>query len=290
MLMKKCVFVLFLCIVNVVGWAQDSVEPIPLKSMFWGTRLVDAHTTNLLNKRAFSFEILHRFQTVASGMSTMFGVYGSSNIAMGVNYGLLNKFQIGFLSEKMSKTQEFSCKYSLLQQNIDNSIPVSIAYNGMLSIDGRAREKFGKHYRFTNRLFYTHQLIVSKQIAYKFNLATWLSIVHFNKVSPLFQADKFELAMAVGYRFHRGKSFFIRYMHPWDMHLFEAKKKGVIKPKPGLSIGIETGTSSHKFQVFFSTRKQLGLAKDLLKSSNSIAFKNLSLGFNMKIDIWKHHK
>ncbi len=289
--MIKCVFTQFLLLLTCSLIAQGiPKENTAINSVFWGTRLVDAQTTNILDKGAFSFEIVHRFETIASGISNMYGVYGSSNIAMGFEYGLLKNLQVSFLSEKMSKTQELTSKYCILQQNIDHSVPISLVYNTSLSIDARAREKFGEKYRFTNRLFYTHQMIVSKQIAYTFNVAAWLSFVHFNKVDPMFQADKMEVALAFGYRLNRNKTLFIRYMYPWDVGLFSSSKNVTVRPKPGISLGFETGTLSHNLQVFLTTREQIGLAKGLLKTTNGIAFKNLRLGFNIKIKVFKHKK
>ena len=271
------------------GFAQDN-ENIAVKNLFWGTRLVDMQTTSVTDKNEIKFEILHRFGTIEKGEDNLFGIYAPSNIAMGIEYGLMDNLQIQFVSEKNNKTQELGFKYQMFEQNISNSIPVTMAYYFNLSIDGRDKERFGTNYKWSNRLFYTNQIIVSRQINYKFNISTGLSYIHYNSVHNNFKHDKLELDLALGYRVNRNKSIFISYQLPCDISLFKDYPNKWIKPKSGIAFGFETFSKSHNFQVFMSTRDNITPAKDLTKNSNNVAFKNLRVGFNIKVKLFGHNK
>ncbi len=264
-------------------FAQANInEKLSIKQLFWGSRLVDQQTTSVVAKHSLNFEILHRFGTIANGFDDIFGMYASSNISMGLQYAIFNKMEIHFFSEKQNKTQEFGFKYQILRQSINNKIPISLTFYSNIAIDARNKSKFGINYKFTDRLFYTNQLIVSKQINYKFNIHLSVAYVHFNAVEKLYIHNKLDINTAIACMVFKNKSLFISYQQPLGLKPINNTQN---KPKSGLAFGFETSSHTHNFQVFMTTRDNIILAKDVLNNNNSISFNNFRLGFNIQVKI-----
>ena len=278
-----------LLLTTISSLAQNvDIENTPVKPVFWGARLVDQQTTQTTAKGQLRIEVLHRFGTVQNGMDDIFGVYAPSNISMGVGYGVTNKLGVEFQSEKNNKVQELGIKYQIAQQNVSNTMPLSLAYYGNISLDANDTEQFGVNYTFTDRLFYTNTLIASRQFRYKLMAMMSLSYVHFNSVEEQSQHDKVELNTAIGYKITKKRSVFMSYQQPFDITWVNNNSAATTKPQPALSFGIETATPSHNFQVFMTTRDNISLGKDLINNQNKIALKNLRLGFNIRINIGGH--
>lgn len=290
---KSITSIIILLLGSFTLFAQSNDEvSIPVKSVFWGSRLVDQQTTETTGKGKYRIEILHRFGTVENGIEDIFGVYAPSNISMGLGYGISDRLEVEFQTEKNNKVQELGIKYKILQQDVSDANPLSLTYYFSLSADAHDSDYFGESYQFTDRLFYTNQLIASRQMRYKFMTMMTLSYVHFNSVDQSIQHDKMELNTAIGYKLTKKRSVFASYQIPWDVNVFNENTDATTTPKQGLCFGMESSTPTHNFQVFLSSRDNISLGKDLSNNQNEISLKNLRIGFNIRITLGgnkKHH-
>ena len=96
------IIILLLTASTVLSQVNNDVL-VPLKSVFWGSRLVDQPTTQTVGKGKCHIEILHRFGTVENGLEDIFGIYAPSNISMGLGYGISDRLEVEFQSEKNNK-------------------------------------------------------------------------------------------------------------------------------------------------------------------------------------------
>jgi hypothetical protein len=119
----------------------------PVRNPWTTGNLIDHQTTETPNKGAFEFVIHHRFGAIKN-MDDLYGIYSSSNIRLGVSYGITKDIAIGFGTEKDNKMQEFTGKYKILSQSRNGKIPVSVTYFGNIVIDARDKELFGTEYEF----------------------------------------------------------------------------------------------------------------------------------------------
>ena len=60
--------------------------------------------------------IQHKFGTIENGHSNLWGIYGSSNIRIGLNYVPFKNFQIGAGITKRYMTTDVNAKWTVLQQ------------------------------------------------------------------------------------------------------------------------------------------------------------------------------
>ena len=67
------------------------------KPLFLDTRAINGHTVKLLEKKVLELRIIHRFGDIATNESyrTLFGLDNSSDIRIGLEYGLTDKIMIG---------------------------------------------------------------------------------------------------------------------------------------------------------------------------------------------------
>lgn len=291
MRMKCYCFLLPIFLLSIItpSKAQET-EPVLVQQVFWGGRLVDQQTAVQTGHRRFRFEILHRFGIVEEGFGNLAGIYGSSNISMGLAYGVTDRFDVEFQTEKNNKIQEFGAKYILLRQAINKGSLISLAYYANLGLDMRAEERFGISYNFTDRLHYMHQLIASRQINYTFNLLSALSYTHANSATSQVQHDKLELTVAGGYKLNAKHSLFATVQLPFDFMLVHENSHASLKPKPAVAAGYESATYSHNFQFFLTTRDNIIVAKDQINNQNRIGFKYLRVGFNIRVKFGGKHK
>lgn len=264
---------------------NSSKDQQPIKSLFWGGRLVDQQTAETTSRGLFNIEVLHRFGTIENGIEDIFGVYAPSNISMGVGYGVTDKLEIAFQTEKNNRAQELGVKYRIIQQDISNSKPLSLSYYLNISVDAHSSTYFGDNYKFSDRLSYTNQLIASRQSNYRWMTMLSLSYVHINSVDESIAHDKMELNSSLGYKISPKQSLFISYQLPWDMSVINKNSELSTSPKHGLNFGLESSTNSHKFQLFMTTRDNISISKDMAYNSNNISFNNLRLGFNISITL-----
>ncbi|GEM_PF-2887131 len=264
---------------------QDKVARVPVGSAFWGTHLADRQTTTTVKKGELQLEILHRFGTIENGFSDLLGVYGSSNISMGVSYGITKRLDARFFTQKFHKAQEIGLKYRLLKQSTNNEMPVSLSFYSALSVDGRDKTKFGDEYSPGERLYFQNELIAGRQFNYKWNIQASFALVHMNSVENNQQADKYDINLATGFKVSHNKSVFASYQHAGNLTWFDNNELADFEPEPAITIGFESFTRTHNFQLFLTTRDKVSLGKDLAYNHNSISFKNLRIGFNIRVKL-----
>ena len=274
-----------------LGFAQEEdTDKLPVRSPWTTSILIDNQTTTVPNAKAFDFSIHHRFGKIKE-MSDIFGIYAASNIRLGINWGITKRISIGFGTEKYNKMQEFQGKYNIISQTRDGKIPVAVTYFGNVVIDARDKELFGTDYKFTNRLSFFNQIIVSRRFNRALTLQVAGSYSHFNAITDLVEMangttigkwkNDYVGVMAGGrYKFYNNISAIIEYCHPfavggtWD---------GQSEPLPNIGLGLEFGTSTHAFQVFAAQYDNIIAQKNYSNNLNDMASEGWHFGFNITV-------
>lgn len=269
----------FLAIAN-FGFAQEEdTDKLPVRSPWTTSILIDNQTTIGPNKKAFDFRIHHRFGKIKN-MSDLLGIYAASNIRLGINYGITEKISIGFGTEKNNKMQEFLGKYNIISQTRDGKTPVAVTYFGNIVIDSRDEEVLGQNYKFTNRLSFFNQLIVSRKFTSKLSLQFAASYSHFNAVDSLWKNDYVGLMLGGKYKIVNNMSAIFEYCHPFAVN---AAWEGQNEPLPNLGLGVEFGTSTHAFQVFAAQYDNIIAQKNYSNNLNDMASEGWHFGFNITV-------
>jgi hypothetical protein len=286
--MKKFFILLTLSLFISPLFAQEDTQTQevakPVRFTFGTTTLIDNNTVATPYKGGLELEIHHRFSLIEN-VHNLYGIYGSANTRIGLNYGITDRLMIGAGTTKDYKLQDIQWKYLILQQMDDNSIPVSLSYYGNMVIDLRKEEVFGPADKFKqiHRLSYFTQLIVARKINDMFSVQIAPTLAYFNSV-PL-NADNtkgyknLNLGLSAGARANLFGSHSV--LLEYDQ-LF-TKQDIAVQPKPNLSLGWEINTATHTFQIFAANYSQIISQRNLVFNTNDFTKGKYLVGFNIHV-------
>jgi hypothetical protein len=286
--MKKIFILLTLSLlISPLFAQQDSLakeKSKPVRFTFGTTTLIENNTTETPYKGGLELEIKHRFSLIQN-YHNIFGIYGSANTRIGLNYGITDRLMVGAGTTKDYKLQDIQWKYLILQQTEDNSMPVSLSYFGNVVADLRTEENFGPaaSFRQIHRLSYFTQLIVAHKINNMFSVQVAPSLIYFNSV-PL-NADttagykNLNIGLSAGAR----ANLFGNHSLLLEYDQLLTKQTPDVPTRPNLSLGWEIGTATHSFQIFATNYSQIINQRNLV--FNTIDFKDADwlIGFNIHV-------
>ena len=262
---------------------EDEFANEPVSGTFESGLLGETQTTETPYAGEFGLHIQHRFGLIENGLEDVFGIYSTSNIRMGIDYGVTEKFMIGYGYTKEFKLQEFHGKYRVFTQTESNSIPVSVALYGNLAINSQDKVVFGNDYTFSDRLAYFSQIIVAHKFNDNISLQLAPSFTHFNKTDSLVEHDKFAISLAGRAKVTPSMSVFFEYDQPLNIDDMREYESDDNDPEANLSFGIEIGTSTHVFQVFMSNYEGITPQRNALYNKNKISDGDFLVGFNILV-------
>ena len=286
--MKKFLIVLSLSLYVTSLFAQQDTTQTQEKSkpvrFTFGTGILIENQTNATPfKGQLEMEIHHRFAMIKN-YHDLFGIYGSANTRIGLNYGITDRLMIGVGTTKDYQLQDIQWKYQILQQTEDNSMPVSVAYYGNFVIDLRSKDAFGPEasYKNIHRLSYFTQIIIARKLTDKISLQIAPSLTYYNSVPQTSDSTGYKnlnLGLSAGARINvfGNHSLILEY----DQLL--TKQNIDVQPKPNLALGWEIGTATHTFQIFASNYNQIINQRNLVFNTNDFKKGEYLIGFNITI-------
>ncbi len=296
--MKKniLIIILFALITN-LSFAQDATtaaakeKDYPVSAVFESGYLIDAQTTTIHDVKTLDMVIQHKFGTIDQGTTNLWGIYGSANIRMGLDYVPLKNLQIGAGITKKYMTTDVRAKWNILQQTRKNTIPVSVALFGTVGFDGRSVSAFESglvqeawtgpvyHYRFSDRVSYFSQLIVSRQFCKEFALQAGVSFTHYNAVGTAYDHDKVGAHVSGRIKVTETGSVIFNYDHPLQIKQISEQTEWTNPPKPSASLGYEISTGTHQFQIYMSSTNSLLPQDNIMWNQNEMDETGIAIGF-----------
>ena len=254
---------------------QVTVKKIkPVKNTFQSIWIIDNQTVMVPIKGTFEMDIMHRFGLWNKGYEDFWGFFAPSNIRLGFSYAPVSRLNIGLgitkttmavipYADKPSSVSgpmwDGSLKYSLFTQT-KGRYPVSLTYYANAAYNTK-KDTAHEVYRYSSdRLTYFHQLIIARKITDKLSIQVAPSLSHQNavngyfvqldsanlKAKPEMNHDHFAVAISARYKLTDVTSVMVNYDQPISKHTKN-------NPNPNFSLGLEFNTSSHSFQVFFTS-------------------------------------
>ena len=241
---------LFAISVHALRAQDEEPDNRPIRPPFEIIALLDNQTTVNPYKGSLHFEISHRFSEIED-ISDIFGIYGTANTRLALDYGIIDRIMVGFGTTRDYKLQDFEWKVSILTQTRSWSIPVSLSYYGNMVIDAREKGNFGpeESYKFIHRMSYLTQLITSTKVG-PVSMLVIPSFAWFNGVPHGYNNVNLALSFGVRAQVIRMSSLVLEYDQPLTQH--EA-----LETKPNLGFGLEIGTSTHSFRIFVANYQNI---------------------------------
>jgi hypothetical protein len=285
--MKKIFILLALTLLLSPLFAQEATQAKeaakPVSNTFGTSTLIDNNTVATPFKGGLEMDIQHRFSRIVD-YHNLFGIYGSANTRIGLNYGITNRLMVGAGTTKDYKLQDIQWKYLILQQTDDNKMPVSVSYYGNIVADLEKAEVFGPAASFKDihRFSYFTQIIVARKINDMFSVQVAPSLAYFNSVAQYSDSTGYKnlnFGISAGARANLfgAHSLILEY----DQLL--TKQDLVTQPKPNLSLGWEISTGTHTFQIFVANYSQIVSQRNLLYNTNDFTKGDYLVGFNITV-------
>ena len=261
---------------------------------FKNKQLINAQTAVI--PEGFDFTIMHRFGKIGLDdrlYKDFLGFDSPANIRFSLSYKLNDRFYVGMGRTKIGKTIDVEAKYVLLKQAADNSSPLSIAIFNNTGINTEQFKNYGSNAffsdsitpfqnKFSHRVNYVTELILSRKFSDKLSLQLSPTIVYKNLVLGLVENHfTFVLPFSGRFQYSFGSAILFEYAHKLNT------RSDLTLDNP-FSIGFEFGTAGHVFQVFMSNSYYLREANiytlepyDFYQSPNEFV-----LGFNIRRVWW----
>jgi hypothetical protein len=298
--MKRIIILVVLALFAVnLGYAQDEAKPEkkkdrPVSEMWSGSLMIDEQTTFIPYKKSLEMQIQHRFGLIKNnGISDLFGIYASANTRMGLNYSILDNLAVGYGITRKNMYSDFSVKWDILRQTRKNVVPVDVAVYANMAIDGRDKEVFNtatadSTFKFTNRLSYFTQLMVSRKFTDWFSLAVNGSFTHYNSVKADsvnikgMDHDRIGIGIMGRFKFSPQSSIVISYSMPLYIHQISENHEVTNRALPNFSVAYEVQTATHVFQIFFTTAGGILPQDNYLYNSDDWTKGEFRFGFNIQ--------
>ncbi|MCL6216788.1 DUF5777 family beta-barrel protein [Zunongwangia pacifica] len=291
--MKKILYILPFLIFSVTASAQNQmsiledetpVETTPVSATFKGTRIINGHSIENRKQGVLEFLISHRFGRTNDGIDQLFGL-DESNIRFALEYALTDDLTLGLGRSSFEKTLDGFAKYRLLKQTTGvKPTPVSI------SVFGSIIRKTIKNYApdekpdFSDRLYYTSQLLIARKFSDKFSLQLTPTYIHKNSVQK--NQDPHDIfAIGTGARMKLSKRVSFNAEYFYTINPLKS-----IDTKNSFAVSVDIETGGHVFQIMLSNAITMVENSFITETTDSFFKGDIHLGFNISRAFQVSHK
>jgi hypothetical protein len=223
------------------------------------------------------FIISHRFGAVKGGAYELFGI-DQSTIRIGLDYGITDRLSVGVGRSSFRKTLDSFGKYRLFVQKESGGSPVSVTILSTTALETLEWENPDRTNFFTSRLFYSHQLLISRRFSPDFALQLMPGFVHRNIIpDPSVKHDVISVGAAG--RYQLTKQLAIQAEGYWIAP--NQLADGFHAP---ISIGIDIETKGHQFQISLSNALGMQEKFFITETTNDWLEGGFGIGFNITRD------
>ncbi|WP_172280654.1 DUF5777 family beta-barrel protein [Chryseobacterium sp. LAM-KRS1] len=237
---------------------------------FKALQIVTGQSTKLAAKNEWYIVVAHRFGDISTGFKNFFGLDDAST-KLGAIYGVTDWLSLNLSRETNQKTFEVGAKYKLLKQN--ENFPVDVVGYNVLALNTDLDKDNYPNLRFSDRLSYLTQALISRRFDDRLSLQLTPSYIHKNLYDQHIE-DKNQFLTGLGGRYKISKRISVNaeYFVNFDNHSFY---------KNPLSVGMDIETGGHVFQLVFSNSQ---LNSDIGYLSNAVGNwgkGHIYFGFNL---------
>ena len=275
----KYLFLLIIFSISQVIFAQDDLlsqidsteTNQKVTAAFKAMKIVNLESTKLLGKKELYLVIAHRFASIKDGIE---GFFGLDNAVTQIKfiYGISDKVSLS--AGRSEQAYDFSAKY-LLKSQIQDGFPFTIVGFNSLGFNNLLKQSIYPKMKFSNRMVYVNQLLVSRKFSDKLSLELAPTYFHENFVVNDFQNNS-QFALGFGGRYKLSKRVSLNM--DYAAHLNRTPTSIYNNP---LSVGVDIETGGHVFQMHFTNSQGMHEAGFLGNTTGNWSQGDVFFGFNL---------
>jgi hypothetical protein len=242
---------------------------------FKTSRVINGQSIENTAAGVLDVKISHRFGFLNTGFYELFGL-DAATIRIGGDYGITEWLMVGVGRSSFEKTYDGFLKARILRQSTGaKHMPVSLSYVAGMAITTLRFQNPDRENYFSSRLFYTHQLLLTRKFSDGFTLQLMPTLVHRNLVRWSYEEnDVLSLGIAVRQKLSKRITINVEYYHVFDDQL----APGYRSP---LSIGFDIETGGHVFQLHFTNATSMIEKGFIGETIGNWADGDIHFGFNI---------
>lgn len=258
----------------------------PVIGTFKSPQIINGQSNETIHKHDLLFIVTHRFGDIAGsygGIQTFYGLDNSSDIQIGFDYGLTNRWSVGIGRTKGApngintfQKQLFylNSKLKLVQQSTDNKVPVSMTLFGNAAASGMTRQSAitsdANFQNFSDRLSFTVQTIITRKFSDNLSVALMPTYVRRNYVTYMDMNNTFALGIGGRMKFSQRMAlvfdYFMNFRSQESRDYF--RQQSDFRFYNPLGLGFEVETGGHVFNFIFTNANAI-LENQFVPSTSS---------------------
>lgn len=252
---------------------QSNHQSQKISGAFKSTRVINAHSIEMLGKGSMDIRILHRFGLVNQGIKQFFGL-DQASMRLGADYGITNNIMVGLGRSTFRKELDAFVKVRFLQQSAGYK-PMPVSVLAAVGATVWTEQSFDSIKPTVNdRTSYYLQLIIGKKITSALSLQVSPIVLYSNRKDNVGTGNTVA-ALGGGGRIKVSKRVALTADYH---HLIGSKISGYKSP---LSIGVDIETGGHVFQLHFSNAVGMNERAYIAQTTDNFLKGDIRLGFNL---------
>ena len=242
---------------------------------FKSTRVINMHSVENAAAGHLDFRISHRFGTINSGVSDLWGL-DQAYMRLGFEYGVNDRMMVGLGRSNVNKEIDGFIKYKILRQSSGlKNVPVTLSWFSSAVVRTTPFGDPNRENYFTSRMYYCHQLLIARKVNDALSLQVAPTLVHRNLVADSTQNnDIYAIGFGGRYKLTKRTSFNAEWVVvPGDQ----------LDPiyKNSLSLGFDIETGGHVFQLHFTNSKPMNEKGFITETTGDWREGDIQFGFNV---------
>lgn len=262
-------------LLNMLDDVSDKTKTKYTEGTFKSVRLINGYTTEIAPKNELIFSISHRFGNVNTGIYDFFGL-DQSTIRFGFEYGLSDRLSLGIGRSNFEKLYDGFIKFKIARQSSGSKkFPVTITLLEGVAIKSVEWIDKSVEYPFSARMYYVHELFISRKFNDRFSAQLSPVVIHRNMV-PTANDENTVSAIGIGGAYKITKRFTAVAEYYYLLPGYTADNYN-----NSLSFGVEIETGGHVFQIQLSNSTGMTEKAFIAESKGDWLKGDINLGFNI---------